>query len=37
VAKYSRLLRIEDELSTRARYPGMRAFAPIQVQLGGRR
>lgn len=28
VAKYNRLLRIEEELSAAARYPGRRAFAP---------
>ncbi len=37
VATYNRLLRIEEELGKRARYPSMQAFAPIQVQLGGHR
>jgi enolase len=37
VAKYNRLLRIEEALGKRARYPGMQAFAPIRVRLGGRR
>jgi len=36
VAKYNRLLRIEEELGARARYPGVQAFAPIAVRLPGK-
>ena len=32
VAKYNRLLRIEEELGRRARYPGLQAFSPIPVR-----
>ena len=35
VAKYNRLLRIEEELGARARYAGWEAFAPIKVQRTG--
>ena len=31
VVKYNRLLRIEEELGPRARYPGLGAFAPLRV------
>ena len=31
VAKYNRLLRIEEELGRQARYPGLQAFSPIPV------
>ncbi len=34
VAKYNRLLRIEEELGSRARYAGTQAFSPIKVPLG---
>ena len=33
VAKYNRLLRIEEELGAHARYPGAAAFSPIKVRL----
>lgn len=33
VAKYNRLLRIEEELGSRARYAGRQCFAPVAVRL----
>ena len=34
VAKYNRLLRIEEELGFKARYAGSETFSPIKVRLG---